>query len=58
MIGPGGLLLVVPPPISCLRFSFMGGVAKEQITKLGREKYFSQSHTLSTPGDAITEVNP
>jgi hypothetical protein len=36
----------------------MGGVAKEQITKLGREKYFSQSHTLSTPGDAITEVNP
>jgi hypothetical protein len=41
MIGPGGLLLVVPltyllgVPVS----SFIAGVAKEYITKLGCEKY-------------------
>jgi hypothetical protein len=32
MIRPGGLLLVVPPPICCPSFSFMsfmGGVAKK-----------------------------
>jgi hypothetical protein len=31
-----------PPPICCPGFSFMGGVAKEYITKLklGCEKYF------------------
>ncbi len=29
-----------PSPICCPSFSFMGGVAKEYITKLGCEKYF------------------
>ncbi len=29
-----------PPRICCLGFSFIGGVAKEYITKLGCEKYF------------------
>jgi len=29
-----------PPPICCPPFSFIGGVAKEYITKLGCEKYF------------------
>jgi len=40
MIGPGGLLLVVPPPICCPSFSFIDGVAKEYITTLECEKYF------------------
>jgi hypothetical protein len=40
MICPGGLLLVVPHPFAVPGFSFMGGVAKEYITKLGCEKYF------------------
>jgi hypothetical protein len=31
----------------------MGGAAKEYITKLGCEKYFSQGHILSTDGDAL-----
>jgi hypothetical protein len=54
MIGPGGLLLVVPPLICCPSFSFMGGVAKEYITKLGCEKYFPEGHILSTNGDALS----
>jgi hypothetical protein len=29
-----------PPPICCLTFSVMGGVATEYLTKLGCEKYF------------------
>jgi hypothetical protein len=29
-----------PPPICCPSLSFIGGVAKEYITKLGLEKYF------------------
>jgi hypothetical protein len=33
MIGPGGLLSVVPPPIRCPRLNFIGGVAKRYITK-------------------------
>jgi hypothetical protein len=57
MIGPGGLLLVVPHSFAVLvSFSFMGGVAKEYITKLGCEKYFSQRHILSTAGDALREL--
>jgi hypothetical protein len=40
MIGPGGLLLVVPAPICCPSFILMDGVAKKYITKLGCEKYF------------------
>jgi hypothetical protein len=35
MIGPGGLLLVVPHLFALPVFCFMGGVAKEYITKLG-----------------------
>ncbi len=30
------------PPIRCPSFSFIAGVAKEYITKLGCEKYFSR----------------
>jgi hypothetical protein len=33
-----------PAPICCPSFSFMGGVAKEYITKLGWEKYFLRSY--------------
>jgi hypothetical protein len=56
MIGPGGLLLVVPPPICCPSFSFIAGVAKEYITKLGCEKYFLRV-TYSAPlGDALRKV--
>jgi hypothetical protein len=40
MICPSGLLLVVPHLFSLPISSFMGGVAKEYITKLGCEKYF------------------
>jgi hypothetical protein len=41
MIGPGGLLLVVPPLFAVrVSVSFMGGVARKKITKLGCEKYF------------------
>jgi hypothetical protein len=29
MIGPGGLLLVLPPPICCLSFGFRGGAEKK-----------------------------
>ncbi len=45
-----------PPPICCLSFSFLGGVAKEYIPKLGCEKYFSQGHILSIGGDALRGV--
>jgi hypothetical protein len=31
-----------PAPICCPTFSFMGGVAKEYLTKLGCEKYFQR----------------
>jgi hypothetical protein len=49
MIRPGGLLLVISPPICCPAFSFIiGGVAKEYITKLGCEKYFAQGYIPST----------
>jgi hypothetical protein len=34
----------------------MGGVAKEYITKIGREKYFGGAHKLSTSGDALRLV--
>jgi hypothetical protein len=41
-----------PPSLCCPSFSFLGGVAKEYITKLGCEIY-SQGHILSTAGDAL-----
>jgi hypothetical protein len=31
----------------------MGGVAKKEITKLGRENLFLLGHILSTVGDAL-----
>jgi hypothetical protein len=43
-----------PSPICCRSFSFMGGVAKEYITKTWMWKLFSQGHILSTPGGALT----
>jgi hypothetical protein len=46
-----------PPPICCpSSFSFIGGVAKEYITKLGCEKYFPKGHILSTAGDALRQA--
>jgi hypothetical protein len=46
MIGPGGLLLVVPPPIPicCPSFSFIGGFAKMQLN-LDVKNIFGGSHT-------------
>jgi hypothetical protein len=41
-----------PSPICCPTFSFIGGIAKENITKLGCQKYFHRGHILSTAGDA------
>jgi hypothetical protein len=56
MIGPGGLLLVVPSRICCPSFSFIGGVApKEYITKTEMWKIFSQGHKLSTAEDGLEE---
>jgi len=48
MIDPRGLLLVVPHRFVVPSFNFMGGVAKEYITKLGCEKYFLKSYILLT----------
>jgi hypothetical protein len=53
MIRPGGLLLVVPHLFAFPVSVFMGGIAKEFITKLGCEKYFHKIHILSTSGDAL-----
>ncbi len=38
-----------PPPICCPSISFIGGVAKEYITKLGCEKYFRSRVTYWAP---------
>jgi hypothetical protein len=59
MIGPGGLLLVLPSPVCLLsQFQFYGvGFAKENITKLRCEKYFLKvGHIQSTTGDALLEA--
>jgi hypothetical protein len=42
-----------PPPNCCHSFSFVGGVAKEYITKTWMWKIFSQGRILSTAGDAL-----
>jgi hypothetical protein len=42
------------PPICCQSFSYLDGVAKDYITKLGCEIYFSEGQILSTAGDALT----
>jgi hypothetical protein len=51
MIGPSGLLLVIPHifavPVS------VGLQKSTYITKLGCEKIFLQGHILSTAGDAL-----
>jgi hypothetical protein len=62
MNGPCGLLLVVPHlfavpiPICCPNFSFICGVAKECITKLGCEKYFRRV-TGSAPLEMLLSPN-
>jgi hypothetical protein len=49
IIRPGGLLLVVvPSPICCSSFGFIGGVERKYITELGCEKYFCKV-TYSAP---------
>jgi hypothetical protein len=57
MIGPSGLLLVVPPrPLAYLLFEFQFwwvGLQEKYITKLGCENIFLQAHILSTTGDAL-----
>ncbi len=47
MIGPGGLLLVVPHTlaVAVLVSVLWMGLQKSKITKLGREKYFVQCLT-------------
>jgi hypothetical protein len=42
-----------PPPICCLSFGFMGGVAKEYISKLGCEKHFRKGCIPSIAGDVL-----
>jgi hypothetical protein len=56
MIAPGGLLLVVPHIFAVPAFSFMGGVAKEYITKFGCEKSSLLGCILSTAGDALLKT--
>jgi hypothetical protein len=54
MIGPGGLLLLVPHlfavPVSVL---WVGLQKSTYITKLGCEKYFPRVRILSTAGEAL-----
>jgi hypothetical protein len=45
-----------PHPLAVPSFSFMAGVAKEYITKLGCEKYFRRVTLPSTAGDALIPV--
>ncbi len=49
MIGPGG-----SRPCCYPSFSFMGGVARKQITKLGCKKIIVQGCILSTAGDVLS----
>jgi hypothetical protein len=64
MIGPGGLLIVVPHLfICCPSFSFMGG-AKKEIAEWGCEKYFCRvtcwawcSKSISTSTQYVTLDN-
>jgi hypothetical protein len=44
------------PPICCPSFSFVAGVAKEYITKLGCEKYFLRVTYWAPLGDALRKV--
>jgi hypothetical protein len=57
MIGPCGLLLVVPPTYLLSQFQFLWMRFKKWISKLGCEKYFLQGHTYSPPLDMLFTVN-
>jgi hypothetical protein len=46
-----------PPAICRPRFNFRGGVAKEYINQTWMWKIFSQSHILSTAGDALNAIH-
>jgi hypothetical protein len=56
MIGPGGLVLVVPHlfavPISVLWV----GLQKSKYLNLDVKNIFAGSHRLSTPGDALLRI--
>ncbi len=52
MIGPGGLLVVVPTPLLC-QFQFYGWDCKRVRNWTWMWKIFSQAHILSTAGDAL-----
>jgi hypothetical protein len=53
MIGPCGLLLVIPHPFAVPVSVLWVGLQKEYVTKLGCEKYLPEAHILSTTGDAL-----
>jgi len=53
IIGPGGLLLVVPHLFAVPVLVLWVGLPKKYTTKLGCEKYVVQGHVLSTSGDAL-----
>jgi hypothetical protein len=55
MIGPGGLLLVVPHLFAVIVSISWLGFARKKITKLGCEKYFCWGLILSTSGDAFSK---
>ncbi len=57
MIGPGGLLLVVPTYLQS-PFQFIGGLQKKKTTKLGCKKYFCRvtSEHRRHRGDALSTV--
>jgi hypothetical protein len=47
----------IPPPIWCPGFGFVGGVAKEYITKLGCEKYFRRVITYWAPMEILISLS-
>jgi hypothetical protein len=57
LVGTGSLSPAISSPprlVCCPSFSFMGGVAKKPVTKLGMLKRFLQDHMLRMAGDALT----
>jgi hypothetical protein len=54
IIGPGGLLLVVPHLFAVLVSVLWVGLQNSLVPQLGCGKYFVQGHILSTSGDALT----
>jgi hypothetical protein len=53
MIGPGGLLLVVPPTYLLSQFQFSGVRVAKKLYNLDVKTIFLQGHILSIAGDAL-----